>query len=53
MPKGKLQAQFSVCMPDHKFRKLSKLAEEDGRSRSSYAARILAKHLDEREAKAA
>ncbi|HEX4669237.1 MAG TPA: hypothetical protein VH275_04600 [Solirubrobacterales bacterium] len=40
-------------MPESRFRKLTKLAEQDGRSRSDYARRVLSKHLDELEAKAA
>ena len=47
------QDQFTICLPNAKFRKLTKLAEQDGRSRSDYAGRVLAKHLAEQESKAA
>lgn len=53
MPKPKKQTQFSVNLPGPKFARLTKLADADGRSRSDYAGRVLSKHLEELEAKAA
>jgi hypothetical protein len=47
------QQQFSVNMPVPKVAKLTKLAKQDGRTRSQYASQVLAKHLAEQEAKAA
>jgi len=43
MPKS----QICVIVPGAQVTKLDKLAKRDGRSRSSYAARVLEKHLAE------
>lgn len=40
------KSQFSVGLPGRQFDKLTIIARNHGQSRSSYAASILAKHLN-------
>jgi hypothetical protein len=47
------KAQFSVGLPGRQFDQLTRLAREDGQSRSSYAADVLSRHLDRLGRKAA
>jgi hypothetical protein len=46
------KAQFSIGLPGRQFVKLTKLAQREGVSRSSYAAAVLENHLAALERKA-